>query len=289
MDQAYDLIRNSDFIALALVAGLLFYIGQAIGSGRPRVMHTGACLGGIAFLAFCIAAVMREGYQPIEMVAGYILQGVMAAGIVAGTFWTAASIIYSSGDTVSPIPRYIKRKRDSARYRAQAEAQRRIDEANRQHREELDRKERELARLHLEERQKVEAEAARRHVIEQQRRTEARAQCELLYSLHAKEIADRYPKPRLNSFMQTYMNDSHPAEMVERRGQEIRNLIEQHRSAVVPPKKCHTIQELAEWLVTEQRRIDLLPLDEELREEHRVLLNIRYAELTQNMLQKMEP
>src|SRR5207302_387592 len=112
-----------------------------------------------------------------------------------------------------------------------------------------------------------EAEDARRQATEQQRRIEARAQCELLYSLHAGDIADRYPKPRLNSFMQTYMNDSQPADVVERRGKELRGIIEQHLIAARPPTKCHTIQELADWFLAEKQRIASLPLEDELKDE----------------------
>ena len=137
--------------------------------------------------------------------------------------------------------------------------------------------------------ERLQGEARSRESANQQRRVEARAQCELAYSLHASEIEDRFPKATLSSFMQTYMSDAQPVEAVERRGNELRRIIQQHRETVQPRKKCHTVQGLAEWFLAEKERIEALPVDEELREEHLVQLNMRYAELTHNMLQKMEP
>jgi hypothetical protein len=134
-----------------------------------------------------------------------------------------------------------------------------------------------------------QAESSRHAYSDQQRRIEARAQCELLYNQHFAEIKKRFSKKALDEFMQEYMADSQPAEIVERRSRELQRIIEEHRVAVKPIRKFHTIQELAEWFVKEQKRIQTLPIDDELREEHLVQLNMRYAELTQDMLQKMEP
>lgn len=144
------------------------------------------------------------------------------------------------------------------------------------------------AREHAE-RQRQQQEATRRQQTDQTRRTEARAQCELLYTLHAPEIADRFPKSMLDAFMHAYMSDAHAPEDVERRGKELQRIIEQHRQTSKPEKKPRTIQELAEWYLAEKARIEALPLDEEIKEDHRVQLDIRYSELTQSLLQKIEP
>lgn len=134
-----------------------------------------------------------------------------------------------------------------------------------------------------------EQQTAKVQAGHQRRRTEARARCELAYSLHASDISERFPKSMFDAFLQTYMNDSHDAEDVERRGRELQAIIEQHRSKAKPERKPRTIQDLAEWYLREKHRIDSLPLDDELKQEHMAALDMRYAELTQEVLQSMEP
>jgi hypothetical protein len=121
------------------------------------------------------------------------------------------------------------------------------------------------------------------------RRSDARARCELAYSLHAKDIADRFPRSMFDAFLQTYMSDTDEPEDVERRGRELEKMIDEHRKSVKPEKRPRTIQDLAEWYLREKQRIDALPLDEELKQEHMAALDMRYAELTQEMLQSLEP
>jgi hypothetical protein len=129
----------------------------------------------------------------------------------------------------------------------------------------------------------------RRAAEDGRRRVEARARSELLYNRHAPEIARRFPRKNMERFMQTYMSDADPAESVEQRGKELQNIIEQHRNCVKPDKPPQTIQDLAEWYLREKSQIDALPLDEELKQEHAAALDMRYAELTQELLQRIEP
>ena len=139
------------------------------------------------------------------------------------------------------------------------------------------------------EQQRRQSETAERQAVDQQRRVEARAQCELLFGRHVHEIESRFPKEMLDSFMLTYMNDNQPVEAVERRGKELQRSILLHLEEERPVRKYLTIDELADWFVKEKQRIESLPIEEELREEHLVQLNMRYAELTQDMLQRMTP
>ncbi len=92
-----------------------------------------------------------------------------------------------------------------------------------------------------------------------------------------------------DAFLQTYMSDTDEPEDVERRGRELEKMIDEHRKSVKPEKRPRTIQDLAEWYLREKQRIDALPLDEELKQEHMAALDMRYAELTQEMLQSLEP
>jgi hypothetical protein len=138
-------------------------------------------------------------------------------------------------------------------------------------------------------RREEQRRAAAAQAADQRRRIEARASCELAYSLHASEIGKRFPKSMFDSFIQTYMSDADHPDDVERRGKELQRIIDQHRQRVKPEKQPRTIQELAEWYLREKGRIDALPLDRELKQEHAAALDMRYAELTQELLQRIEP
>lgn len=140
-----------------------------------------------------------------------------------------------------------------------------------------------------EERRGQERQATLARGADQRRRSEARANCELAYSLHASEIAKQFPKTMFDAFLQTYMSDADHPDDVERRGKELQRIIDQHRQKVQPEKHPRTIQQLAEWYLREKGRIEALPLDEELKLEHAAALDMRYAELTQELLQGLEP
>lgn len=129
-----------------------------------------------------------------------------------------------------------------------------------------------------------------RTATEQSRKTAARASCEILYGTHEAEIRERFPRERLIEFMNRYMTDSQPPETVERHAGELKAMIQTHVGQATPPeRRPRTLQELAVWFLDEKQRIEHLPVDSEVRNEHLIILNERYSQLTQDLLQKMEP
>lgn len=136
-------------------------------------------------------------------------------------------------------------------------------------------------------RQSREHEMARRNA--QQRRVDARASCELLYNLHEADIRDRFNREALDRYMQKYMSDEETAETVERRGEELQGLIEKHCEVKGIVDDPQSIDDLAQWFIDEKNRIELLPLDERMRASHLAHLNMRYAELSQEILEKVRP
>lgn len=140
--------------------------------------------------------------------------------------------------------------------------------------------------------ERMGTETARTRLIEQNeaaRRREARSQCELLFNLHEADINRRFNRQMLNDYMSRYMGDSEPSDVVERRAKELRALIEKHREAVGLGDRPKSIDQLARWFLEEKGRIEALPLDEDLREEHLAMLQIRYAELSQEILETARP
>jgi hypothetical protein len=289
MDRPYHVVRDADFICLAFTAGLVFYIGIRASASHPTVEKLAAWVSGLIFLTYIATAISVDGYEPLEWIASYVFRGGFVAAIVLGTLCFVGSFAARTWQIIAPIPRRLRDRRAAARRRAEAEARPLEDAEEHLRREQQFIRDREEAKRLAEEEQKLRNETACRQAAEQQRRMDARAECELCYSKHLNELANRFPKPVFNAFMQTYMNDHQPAEAVERRGKELQRIVQEHAAEVKPAKKSNSMHELAGWFLQEKERIESLPIDTEIRDCHLVQLNIRYAELTQNMLEKVQP
>ena len=149
-------------------------------------------------------------------------------------------------------------------------------------------------RARIEAKRTAEAVHERNQIAEdesrtQQRRKDARARCELLFNLYIPDMAGRFNRAMFDSFMNAYMSDAEPPDVVERRTEELCGIMEKHREAVKGSAKPASIDQLATWFLDEKKRIELLPLDDDIKDEHLAHLNIRYSELSQEILEKMKP
>lgn len=137
--------------------------------------------------------------------------------------------------------------------------------------------------------QRVREEKLQSERDNQQRRTDARSQCELFYNMHAADIHDRFPRESFDRYMQKYMSDAESPDVIERRAIELQGVIEKHCEVKGLSEKPQSIDQLAQWFIDEKGRIESLPLDERMRATHMAHLNMRYAELSQEILEKIRP
>lgn len=289
VQRAYELVRDADFLALLIAAGIVFYAGLLVSARHPKVYQMGRWIGAFGFFAYVAAGMSFDGYDPLDCLFAYSVKGAAFAILAIGTSRFVGTLAVWSWDALTFLPGRLVARMVEARRRAEAEARRLHEEQEGQRREEQDRLEREQRRRDAEEHQRRSVETAKLQAIEQRRRVDARAECELYYGKHLKELASRFPKSMFNSFMQTYMNDRDPVDAVEERGKQLRRIMRKHRKAAARTPEPHTVQKLTDWFLNEKERIESLPIDEELREEHLVQLNIRYDELTRDVLQNMQP
>ena len=132
-------------------------------------------------------------------------------------------------------------------------------------------------------------ERQRQTATEHDRRVKARSDAELLFWQHVTELKTRFTKKMLDDYMQKYMGETHPAAEVERRGQQLQKIIAHHGESIHPLEKSMTIETLVDWYVVEKEKIRALPLDDELKDEFMVELDIRFSDLKQDLLNKMRP
>lgn len=78
----------------------------------------------------------------------------------------------------------------------------------------------------------------------QRRRAEARAECEVYFSLHAPEIAGRFPKAEFAEFMTRHLGDEHSPEYVERRAEQLLALMRKHLERVKSPIELKSLDEI---------------------------------------------
>ncbi len=121
------------------------------------------------------------------------------------------------------------------------------------------------------------------------RRENARANCELLYTQCAPEIGDRLPRQIVDDFLRKYMGDDRSPDDVERRAEELRRMIEQHRTQIDPPKKEMTLADMAHWYLDQKQQIEAVALDDDDRQLLLSQLQERYMKLQEKYLRSVQP
>lgn len=125
--------------------------------------------------------------------------------------------------------------------------------------------------------------------LAQKKREDARAACELLYHSHAHVLKRRLPKETFLDFVRRYMGDDHSAEYVEERGRQLQELILLHVHRIEPPAKPYTIQSLTDWYRETKQIIENLPVEDRTKQAQLALLNTRFAELSQALMETLQP
>jgi hypothetical protein len=138
--------------------------------------------------------------------------------------------------------------------------------------------------------QSTEQEAAAQRIADDnKRRTDARIACELLYRLYSHDIGERFPEDSFDDFVRRYLGDEHPPQLVEQRAAQLRESIQQHYEQVNPPEKITDFGQLARWYEKQKKKIERLDVGQTYKDDYLIQLNERYTDLTQRLLEKLEP
>ena len=116
------------------------------------------------------------------------------------------------------------------------------------------------------------------------RRENIRADCEMLFSLLAPEIGDRFTRELFEDYVKRYLHDGLDADEVERRGEQLQDLLRQHHEKAVPPK-ANSLSELAQWFERRKTEIDALPVEDGFKRSYVAMLNARFQELTKEQME----
>lgn len=289
MEHIWHLLLSGNVILLAFVVWVLYQLGNAASQNCPESRVWSKRLGFgvfIVFLGLVLANVELPDATSLAIVTIRALLIAWFAGAVAlltlpAVYWFNAAI-YSQQTSLRAAATARRERREANRKAREAEARRKIDqeewERNAPERERAERLA--AAQADLERRQRQHS---------QKRREDVRSQLELIYTLYAYKIRKLFSKAMFDDFEKKYMGDDRSADEVEERGRQLLAILEQHHNSVEQPRKYSSLDELANWFVEEQRRLDGLELDEFLKDEFRAILQDRYSELSQKFMQTMQP
>lgn len=289
MEQVWQLLISGNVFLLAIVAWVFHQLGNAASQNSPASRVWGKRIGFGVFIAFFGVVLANVTVPNATSLVVVTIRGLIIA-------WFAGTVALVTLPLVFWFDSQIRAQRMSLQ--AAATARREKIEAQRKARESEARRkiEQEEWERNAPEREQAERVAAARQEVErkqrqsaQKRREDVRSQLELVYTLYAPKIRKRFSQEMFDNFEAKYMGDDRAPEEVEERGRQLLGILEQHHNAVVQPQKYSSLEELANWFVAEQRRLDSVELDEFLKDEFRTLLHDRYSELSQKFLQTMQP
>jgi hypothetical protein len=279
MDPILDLLNPDDLCAAGLLVGVLAYIGSRMVADRPRARRWGSSLGALAVLAVCVYGYVRCPSRDSHDLLWLALRGLFAGGLVLGASWMALpAVVGVYQATLGSVFEGIGRSLRAARARAAERRARRQEEERRRRADEE-------YRRGAPERERAAREAA----AAQKRRADARAACEVLYNLHAPEIAVRFSRDLFNDFVTRHLGDNQSPEYVEERARQLQEIIRCHVERIEPPKKQWTVEELAAWYKTMRETIERQPIDDRQKRVQVAQLNLRYRDLMNDLMETLEP
>ncbi len=275
-----DAIQNGDYCSLVFFSLVAIFVGDRMINSQSTLRVWGLRTAALAFVGFAVSHLAQVGSPSAEDLAMAAIVGLLGGLVALGPAWIILSILGFAGGYY----RRASASADSVAHRRQLDREKRAAEKkNQQDQIEWERRAPERERANQEARQLREAENRKKGEA-QKRRSDARADCEMLFQLYAVDISNRFSRESLDEWIKKYMGDDQSPDDVEQRAEQLRKMIIHHREQVRPTPKFATLQELANWFQSQKEQIDQLPVDDRLKRMLTANLNVRNAELMNQLL-----
>lgn len=278
-----------DFFAVVIFAAILYYVGLAVARQEPQAIQWASRIGLGAFILYTFFTIETTRHVTATDCLVASIHGLLVGALALGL---SMIVLAGSIQIFRPLAQAVETAQQRARWRKEAREheRRRLKEEDERRRRD---KEWERTRPQREEAERRKQEEDLRRQRQQksasERRQEARSQCELVFNLHKIDIKSRFSRAMFDDYIKKFMSDVEEPETVERRGRELRDLLQKHYEQVGGRTQPTTVEQLANWFLNEKSRIASLPLEDELREEHLIQLQMRYSELSQSILENIHP
>lgn len=120
----------------------------------------------------------------------------------------------------------------------------------------------------------------------QRRRDKARMQLELAYLQAMPGISGWLPRPMFDDFLKRHLADHLSPEEAEENARQLLGVLQQHQEKVHQRAEFTSLDDLTEWLMTEQQRIRGLTLEGTLKQTQLIDLHQRYLVLASRMVKE---
>ena len=276
MHAVLELITNPDPCSLLCLIALLTWVGNAMTGGRGTFHTWGYRIAATTFIAYGVYGAVAFSPTTAHALLWTAIRALLAAGLSLGLSWIS---LVACHFLVGVPAGFLERWRRTTRQRLTE--QRAIAETA----ESLLRRRADNERLALQrQREQETAEVLDREKADvRRRRDDARIRCETLYHLYEPELEHRFPSSSFDQFHRTYLGDDRSAEDVEKRAQQIEELIQQHLSKVHVPEPQQAFRSMADvtaWYEKQLAQIEAIQ-DERLRATTVARLKTKFADLLQ--------
>ncbi len=208
-----------------------------------------------------------------------VVGSVIVATFALGFTWLGLAGAYTIYSTFLASPLQWRNRALSRRRQAKQQEAREREERERRSREAEHERETKLAAAQDESRRQSEQTRCERVVFETQ----------LLYDSLCPAVAEVLPREQFENYLGTHFSTDSGADEVEYRGKQLREKLIELTTRHHPVTDSLTLESLAQWFVQQRDRIDKLPVDDRLRDQLRAGLHYRYAELTEQLMERLRP
>jgi len=276
MNQFLQLIDTGDPCSLLFLVMFLLVISMHFVRSKEIIRLWSVRLGFLSLVAYLVREVWMFGVEDPDRLIAATFRASLSAGLVTAAFGLVlpVAIALCWDFTVSAFLRHLR-----AQYRVFKSQRRQIQVRGSDSDSTLQRQRREQQN---EERRMSQIDGNRR-------RATARADVFRHFAALKSSIGDRFTQDQLEKYVADFMGDEHPSEDVENRGSQLIEMLTELTSEPASGSEKISLEQLASWFVDQKKRIDALPLDEIIKQRLNAGLNVRYAELTEQLIQDLRP
>ena len=234
-----DILEEGDYCTLGITVFILLWLGGMIADPTAKKFSGGIAV--MCFVGYGVYALLEMPPKSGADVLGITLRSLIAFGGTLGLAWIILPVLLLAYRFTVGAMIAMARRVGRAIWSYVIERRRRLQESAERQFAEADfacsAPDRERARKEADER-------ANRRDQDRRRRETARAACEVLFELHAWELASRFTREMFDEFVRRHLGDDKAPELVEERAQLLQAIIRKHVEKVEPSEKPPATAEL---------------------------------------------
>lgn len=237
LDLFLNIFENGDLCSTLFLLLILNWIGGHVASSRPDLARWGwrGAIG--ALLVYVVFRVFTDTPTTPDELLWILLRALEVAAFVNAITWillpVCVAVWSATGRSLVESVRTGSLAAQKRQQEQQIAEQHRQEQLARTREFERSAPERERQQREAEARARVERDAAE---TASRRREEARLRSELSYERHCRQLAASFPRERFEQFMERYLNDETPPDLVEQREQLLKEMIVDSLGTKTAPK-----------------------------------------------------